>query len=78
MKGPFIGYKNFGLRFFLFLQFTRLTEGRTDGHFAHRAKTALHRCSAVKTSSLESISHHPFPHFDHKTPILGQEVLKIY
>jgi len=31
---------------FVLSQFTRLTDGRTDGHFAC-AKTTLHRCSAV-------------------------------
>jgi len=31
-----------------------------------------------KTSSLGSTSHYPFPHFALKTPILGQEVLKIH
>ena len=43
----FTGYENFGiLALFVFFHNSRVWQ--TDRHFAHRYKTALHRCSAVK------------------------------
>jgi len=50
MKDPFIRHKKFGIQSFLFCTvhgFDRRTDGRPD--ILLMAKTAVHRCSTVKS-----------------------------